>query len=258
MFYKTRLDSYRCRSLSLSGWLSLSLAFGFVGCQKTQKVSQPIAKATSELPPTDSPTPKQLRRDGPGFSKGPLSERFTEIEIRVETHFAHDHGDMDTIEELSVAGKPCSPQELVEALVSHRKGWSKTGGSSDQEVISTLENLKKDWRAVLEHSGVLTKEKAPEALNGLVSRLSYHPPKVALYVLSDGDKIATYSYFHSWDGGNHGRQYAYEVEAYRVSTGAAFDLKPPKADPLTGKRPEASGPQPVDPTIPRPERIRRY
>ena len=59
----------------------------------------------------------------------------------------------------------------------------------------------------------------------------------------------------SWDGGNHGRQQALEVEAYRVSDGSYFELKA-EADSF-GRPLEKTGPQPVDPKIPRPKDLTR-
>jgi hypothetical protein len=204
------------------------------------------------------PAPIPRQGTGPDMSKGQLSAEFTEVEVEVTSSFAHNRGTVSRAESLTVGGKACSSQEVLKELVALRKGWTVAGGSSDQEVKATLEAFVTAWDAAIPNSGRLTGDSLPEHLTGgrvTGPRPSYHPPRVAIYALDDGDKLVVHSYFQTWDGGNHGRQLALAVEAYRVSDGSYFELREPKKS--RGQAPEKTGPQPVDPKIPRPQHLTR-
>lgn len=226
-------------------------------------------------------TVEPRRSTGPGCSEGVLSPEFPEIQVKVSASFAHDAGMISDIESIEVAGTPCQQNQVLQALVAARKGWSRSGGSSEGEVKATLHAYQEAWGAVLEYSGRVTSETAPEDLErhlyrsqalgqpqtkapGFEDVPDYHPPRVGVYALDDGDAIAVASWFQTWDGGNHGTQWAYMVSAYRVSDGSPYKLAPrPGGDrwgtllPERGA-PQPEGPQPVDPKVPRPCHLTRY
>jgi len=214
---------------------------------------------TTYTPPVHVPR----KETGPGRSEGQLSAEFTEVEVKVTSSFAHDRGMMSRLESLSVGGKDCSSRDLLQELVALRKGWTVSGGSSDAEVVATFKAFAEAWGEIFPHAGRLTGEALPDHLAGRMNRPlgpnepggRYHPPRVAIYALDDGDRLVVESFFRSWDGGNHGRQLAYEVAAYKVSDGSYFSLSEEKE--RGGQVPEKTGPQPVDSNIPRPKHLTR-
>lgn len=215
------------------------------------------ALAAFLLAPAAYGGPKPRLETGPGTSHGSLSVRFPEVEVKVSSSFAHDRGMMSHIDKLSVAGTACAPNEVLQKLVAHRKGWTRSGGSSDSDVVATMQAFVDDWASLFHYSGRMTSKTAPGPLS---KRLkpgdpAYHPPRVAIYPLDDKDKIVVHAYFDTHDGGNHGRQYSYNVEAFRVSTGASFSLYQDGRSPALV--PKAGDPQPVNANIPRPRSIGR-
>ncbi len=178
-----------------------------------------------------TPSPKQEpamlptlpRSVGPGgIGAGPLSTRFPEVNTKVTSSFAHDRGMMNRVESISVAGQPCTTNQVLQMLVAHRKGWTQSGGSADAEVVATMRAFADDWSAMLPNSGRLTSKTPPRHASSQHMTHGYHPPMVELYRLTDGDKVVVHTYFVAWDGGTHGRQYGLNAESYRVSTGALF------------------------------------
>ena len=235
--------------------------------------ASPEAPAPSESPVTaPSPPPPHVprREPGPGMSEGQLSAEFTEVEVEVSSSFAHDAGMQSSLKSLSVGGETCVPQDLLKELVALRKGWTISGGSSEEEVLATFKAFVAAWGAIFPYSGRLTGDTQPRHFADSLRNargpaslaregdeaLTYHPPRFAIYALDDGDALVVHSYFQTWDGGNHGTQMAYSVEAYRVSDGSSFDLSEKKAGLVPA--PEKSGPQPVDPKIPRPKHLTHY
>lgn len=200
------------------------------------------------------------RQTGPSSSDGPLSREFPEVEVKVTSSFAHDRGMVSRVDSIEVGGTACALEDVLPALVALRKGWSAGGGSGDAEVIVTFGAYVEAWARILPHSGRITGAECPPDLRPLLEgtspRLDYHPPRVALFALDDGDKLAVSASFVSWDGGSHGTQFAYEVEAYRVSNGRRFDLRAPEPGRLE-PAPATAGPRPVDPRVPRPRSLSR-
>lgn len=224
--------------------------------------SAALAAPTPPLEPVVIEPKETLRRTtGPGTSEGSLSARFPEIEVSVSSSFAHDAGMMSTVKSLQVGGKPCATGDVVQALVTLRKGWTQSGGRTDADIIRVFSAFADDWTALFENAGRLTAPTPPRGLGSLPmpAPLSYHPPRFAIYALDDGDRIVTHAFFRTWDGGNHGQQFEYVVEAYRVSTGARYVIAP-RADAgrLTVAKPSSPvGAQPVDPSVPRPFQLSR-
>jgi len=212
-----------------------------------------------DVPPPDAP-PSRRRRHKPNLSEGPLSSNFPEVEVSISSSFAHDRGMISGVDALTVGGEPCTRGELLQKLVALRGGWTRQGGSSDEEILATFKRFIEDWDAIFPYSGRLTSQESPQHLRTPLGDSGYHPPRVALYDLDDGSRIVVHSYFYSWDGGNHGRQYAVKVEAYRVTDGVSYKLEErqhPRA-PGTSTPPDPANPQPVDPAIPHPRRISYY
>lgn len=210
-------------------------------------------------PPSGLPTAPPRRHDRPGMSTGPLGTGFLDVDVAVSSSFAHDRGTVTSVNEVSVGGKACAPQDVIKCMVAHRKGWTTAGGSSDAEVVATLTAFKNAWFGLLEDKPRMNDEKVPSyhamAFNG-----TYHPPRVELYTLATGEKLVVHSYFASWDGGNHGQQFAHRVEAYRVSDGSVFEVAPPRDDDvLAVPAPSAAvATAPGTKPLPRPYRMRTY
>ncbi|MBL4846489.1 MAG: hypothetical protein JKY65_13260 [Planctomycetes bacterium] len=207
----------------------------------------------------------------PGASEGPLSADFPEVEIKVSASYADDAGMESFIDLTTVAGEPCERVDVLKALVACRKGWSREGGSTDQDVVETMTAYVEAWASVLKYSGRATSDEIPSSLASALYKTvplshgpkprpelrdglpDYHPPRVALYKLDNGEQIVVSSAFYESDGGNHGTQWNYRVEAFRVSDGSPFELAPaPGRTASLGRTPAApSGPQPIDPKLPR-------
>ncbi len=225
--------------------LGLSLVF-VVGCPMSPtrfSPASPAAPVSSPSSPAESlvtsytpPAPTPRTMSGPGMSDGQLSADFTEVAVKTTSRFAHDRGIASSVERIAVGGTACTQHEVLKELVALRKGWTVAGGSSDDEAMATMKAFVEAWDPILPYSNLLSRE-------------------LGLYALDDGDKLVVHSYVMSWDGGNHGRQQALEVEAYRVSDGSYFELKA-EADSF-GRPLEKTGPQPVDPKIPRPKDLTR-
>jgi len=199
------------------------------------------------------------------MSSGPLSKDFPEVYVEVKSSFAHNRGMMSHLSALKVGEKVCNEGELLKELVSLRKGWTPTGGSNDINVIATVTALVEDWDSIFPYSGRL-KDSEPTAqlkallgrsVNSSQSRLEYHQPRVAIHLLADGDKIVAHSFFRTWDGGTHGRQYAYEVEAYRVNNGHRYEIAATPDPMLLFRSPaiDSQESQPAEPGLPRPRHL---
>ena len=182
------------------------------------------------------------------------------MEVEVHSSFAHDRGMEASVKSILVNGEPCEQSQILRVLVAARKGWTRSGGSSEAEVLATLRAYEDAWAAALAHTGRETSDTIPSGLQRALSGAArevgfgYHPPRYALYALDDGEKIAVGSWFASYDGGNHGTQWVYCVSAYRVSDGSPYEIAPaPRPRGLLPQpAPASKGPQPVDPKIPRP------
>jgi hypothetical protein len=210
-----------------------------------------------ETPVTENARPET----GPGTSHGALSGDFPEIEVKVSASFAHDAGMQSSVDSITIGGETCARADVLKALVARRKGWSREGGSTDQDVLQTMTAYTESWASVLQYSGRVTADEAPSNLASALSGrqvgpdevLDYHPPRVALYKLDNGEQIVVSSAFYESDGGNHGTQWAYQVQAYRVSDGSPFKLAPgvTRRSSLRPTPAAPVGPQPIDPKIPR-------
>ncbi|MBL4846488.1 MAG: hypothetical protein JKY65_13255 [Planctomycetes bacterium] len=237
------------------------------------KTTKPGASPPPATPDKREPemTETPRRNTGPGISEGVLSADFPEIEANVSASFAHDAGMMSRVESITVGGEACAKADVLKEMVARRKGWSREGGSNDRDVVETMSAYVEAWASALEYSGRLTSDEAPSNLVSVLYKPTalpngpkvkpepydglpdYHPPRVALYKLDNGEQIVVSSAFYERDGGRHGTQWDYEVEAYRVSDGSHFKLAPAprRGAPLPGTPPAPVGPQPIDPEIPR-------
>lgn len=210
------------------------------------------------------PDQAHRRTSRPGASEGPLSPRFPEVDVAISASFAHNAGMISRVDRLAVGGDPCQQADILQALVALRDGWTADGGRTDADVVATMTAFVDDWDAVFENSGRLTAVDCPPSLASLLARvgIDYHPPQVAIYPLDNGERVVTHAYFKTWDGGNHGRQFAYAVEAFTVDDGVRFALAPRTLSGGLGPRPvlqeptqERPGPRPIDPKVPRPFRL---
>lgn len=228
--------------------------------------SEVVTKVTPTPTPTSTPPPQ-----GPRPGEQELSSEFPEIGVTISRSFAHDVGERIQVAALSVGGRPCAGREAIAALVALRKGWSRSGGSSDSDVLETLRAYEAAWREALEPARRATSDSAPPDLERLLSAPgvagqprvrssefpgvpAYHPPRAGIYALDNGERIAVISWFESFDGGDLGTVWKYEVDAYQLRDGTSYELTP-----LQGWRGSVptppSGPQPVDPQTPRPCRL---
>ena len=193
---------------------------------KAQPVTEPLTKTKTQ---TLAPASTTRRVTGPGMSEGPLSQRFPEIEVKISASFAHDRGMMSTIESLKVGGVEIRQDEIFTKLVALRRGWTQAGDASPEAALTVFKQFNEDWYAVIPHATRVSQPTLPSRPNPTPGEPlpAYHPPKFELRTLEDGDHVVLHSYFTQWDGGNHGTQTGYNVEAYRVSTGAPYPINHP-------------------------------
>ena len=138
---------------------------------------------------------------------------FPELEKDLSTCFAHDLGDMITVNEIRVGGKTISDRyEILSHIIDHRNGWSHDGKSTDDIVkqvaydfvkmeygINNL--LDKPWTS--EEISKATKNEKTKSLSLLSSVPVEEPePSTAIYhpleksiIEYNGDKVVRIAYW---------------------------------------------------------------
>ena len=159
---------------------------------------------------------------GPGAMDGSLSRRFPEVRVRTKSSFAHDRGDMISLERLSIVDKECDRAEVVAAIVAYRGGWSLAGGSSQEDALKMLEAFVEDWAAVTDGERVTDPEEPEDLKQEKPADLEYHPPRFAIQQV-EGQQVVVASYFERGHVGMRGRQWAYVVRAFRLNDGTSVD-----------------------------------
>lgn len=189
-------------------------------------------------PPTNPPPPSTPPAPPPGSSE--LGPQFPFVRIWTRTSFAHDHGDMTTIERVEVAGKPCPPEDVLASIVAHWQGWTAAGGRSDEDVLRTTQAFVEAWDAQLNVETV-TDATAPADLASILGRdgavprvpggsvqepaLVYHPPRYELRE-DGGERFVVASYFVKGHISQRGQHWSYVVSAFRVTDGARHTIPP--------------------------------
>ncbi|MEL6345533.1 MAG: hypothetical protein AAFV53_20660 [Myxococcota bacterium] len=172
------------------------------------------------------------------MSSGVLSDRFPEVSVTITSSFAHDRGMMSSISSLTVVGESCKSSEVLEKLVAHRSGWTRTGGKRPEDALQTFEHFVNDWEKRFEWSERVNAETKPPHMGmfagmrfgrfdqTLYTEPAYHPPRIGLHTLEGGQVVVYHAFFRSWDAGTHGQLYDYEVEAYDIRDGASVQIDP--------------------------------
>lgn len=187
------------------------------------------------------------RLEGPGS----LSDDFPELEIETKSSFANDRGMMTSIVSVKVKGKKLEDKsEVLAAIIAARGGWSSAGESSDDDILRTAEAFVRAWAGVLDE-GLLSEPEAPEDFTEALKKApqgfpKYHPPKAGIYKLDNGERIVAVAYFERGYVGMRGRNWSFNVPAFRVKDGKRFYVR------FKGDTDAVVGAQPADPDIPRP------
>lgn len=169
----------------------------------------------------EPPAPERVM-DAPGRSSGPLAPEFPEVLVAVRTSFAHDRGDVTSIDSLTVCGRPVELGDALAAVVAHRQGWTAQGGSADQEVLRTVTAWEQAWIGLL---GVRCVEQAsdlPDAPLRGEELPAWHAPRASLHTLPGGERVVAFSYWSTGDAGARGRGYWHEVDVYRLKDGTRW------------------------------------
>lgn len=192
----------------------------------------PVAAPPNQPPTSEPPAPPD------GLSE--LGPEFPLVRVRTQTSFAHDRGDMTTLERVEVAGEPCSRDEVLARIVARWQGWTPAGGRSDADVLRTTQAFVEAWDRLLEVERV-TDDAVPADLASSLSlgarrsrplggppeapELAYHPPRYEL--LEDGgERVVVASYFVRGHISQRGRHWSYVVSAFRVKDGAHHPIAP--------------------------------
>lgn len=170
----------------------------------------------------DPPAPERVL-SGPGRSSGPLSSAFPEVQVAVHTSFAHDRGDMTSIDSLTVCAQPVERGEALAAVVAHRKGWTAQGGSSDEQVLQTVTAWEQAWIGLLRVDCVEQASDLPDAPLRGDELPAWHPPRATLHTLPGGERVVAFAYWSTHDAGARGRGYWHDVNVYRVKDGTAWE-----------------------------------
>ncbi len=193
---------------------------------RTGTVTSPAQPPASEERPMSNPPAEYIepRMPAPGAMVGSLSRRFPEVRVVTSSSFAHDYGNRKSVDKLSIVDEECDLSGVVAAIVAYRGGWSPTGGSSDEDVLETLQAFVEDW-AALSNGARVTHQDEPEDLKrARPVDLDYHAPRYAMHEV-EGQRVAVASYFQQGHIGQRGRHWSYVVRAHRVKDGAVVDPK---------------------------------
>lgn len=185
------------------------------------------------------PAPPPAPPDG----SSPLGPEFPIVKMWTQTTFAHDHGDMTTLERVAVAGEPCPPEDVLQRVVAHWGGWTPAGGRSDEDVLRTTRAFIEAWDGRL-GAKQLTGDEPPDDLASYLGRggragrgvapgeppLVYHPPRYELRG-EGGVRLVVASYFVEGHISQRGRHWTYRVWALRVEDGARHPIGPDSALP---------------------------
>lgn len=170
-----------------------------------------------------------------GDETGTLSKHFPEIEVTVHLEMGVVCRSPDRqLVSCSFQGKEVAQSELLPLLIKARGGWSREGGSSDEDIVATVDAYHRAWRAALDKNVV--NDGSSIITLGANDWPQSHPPKTVFHDLDNGERIVCHSYFSSWDGGSHGTGYTYHVSAYHLADGRAYEI-PKAGQPYDGPKP---------------------
>lgn len=197
-------------------------------CTDTSHGTEDKSAGTGSTTP-DPVSPKKIappiaRPGGPGY-RGPLSPYFPLVEVETTTSFAHDYGDMTSIKGLKVAGKEREAAKLLEAIVAEWKGWTATGGSSDEDVLRTTRQYVEALDTVLKVDRIDGEEPPAELASVLPTPagLTYHPPQYVIHEVA-GERVVVATAFHRGHIDSRGQNWVHFVRAFRVTDGSTYPI----------------------------------